>query len=425
MASRTTPRGFRRLGAALLTVVIGTTALTACGSDDKPADDSKDKAGGAASKDFPRTVKHVMGTTEIPSKPKRVVVLDTGELDDVTLLGVKPVGAVSPHFKTAGGFPEYLDGKVDGVKDVGPALEPNLVKIAALKPDLILSSKVRHEKVYDKLAGIAPTVFTETTGGPWKQNLAVHAEALGLEKQAADALKSYETKAKALGEAISKKYDGEMPTASVVRFIAGPTRLYQKSAYSGIVLTDIGLERPKSQSSVDPAVTMKDVSPEQIDQADADLVFVTLADDPSKTKQKDVTSNPVWKSLPAVKNDKVFTVPDETWMSGIGVRRPRTCSPTSRRRPESNSPRSKGALGGGPPPALPPQATSTSYAATPRPTASPPQPPGPTPYGPQLRLHHLGPAARDHLVRVTAVLIACTRRWRPPGCAGRGIGGDA
>lgn len=140
-----------------------------------------------------------------------------------------------------------------------------------------------------------------------------------MEKQADRRMKEYEARAKALGEAIKKKYHGKMPTASVVRFVAGPTRLYQKSSYSGVVLNDIGLARPKSQSSTDPVKTMLDVSPEQIDKADADLVFVTVADDPDKTQQKDVTSNPVWKDLPAVKKHKVFTMPDETWMSGIGI----------------------------------------------------------------------------------------------------------
>ncbi|MGB8944330.1 MAG: iron-siderophore ABC transporter substrate-binding protein [Streptomyces sp.] len=306
----------RRLSAVLLTVVLGTGALAACGDSEG---DDKGKAASAADTGFPRTVKHAMGSTEIPARPRKVVVLDTGELDDVTLLGVKPVGAVSPHFKTAGGFPSYLKGKIGGVKDVGPMEEPNLELIASLKPDLILSSKVRHEKVYDKLKGIAPTVFTETTGGPWKANLKVHAKALGMESQADTALKNYETRAKALGDSIKAKYDGKMPSASVVRFIAGPTRLYQKSAYSGVVLDDIGLERPASQNSSDPEKTMLDVSPEQIDKADADLIFVTAADAPDKTQQKDVTSNPVWKDLTAVKKDKVFTVPDETWMSGIGV----------------------------------------------------------------------------------------------------------
>lgn len=317
MLTRSPSRGIRRLPVALLTVALGTAGLTACGGGASSDDDA---AKGSAGAGFPRTVKNVMGgDVKIPAKPRRVVVLDTGELDDVTTLGIKPVGAVSPHMKTEGGFPTYLKDEIGGVKDVGPLLEPNLEKIIALKPDLILSSKVRHEKIYDKLKDIAPTVFTETTGGPWKANLKVHAKALGLEKQADQRLKEYESRAKALGAAIKKKYHGTMPSASVVRFVAGPTRLYQKSSYSGVVLDDIGLARPKSQSSTDPVKTMLDVSPEQIDKADADLVFVTVADTPDKTQQKDVTSNPVWKDLPAVKGHQVFDVPDETWMSGIGI----------------------------------------------------------------------------------------------------------
>jgi len=318
MFKRSPLRGIGRLLAVLLSVVLGTALLAACGSE-KSDDSDTAMAAGSSSAGFPRTLKTVMGDVTIPSRPKRVVVLDTGELDDVTLLGIDPVGAVAPHFKTEGGFPTYLKGELSGTADVGPLLEPNLEKIASLRPDLILSSKIRHEKIYDKLSAIAPTVFTETTGGVWKDNLKVHAEALGLEKEAAGKLKEYETRAHALGVAIRKRDGGTMPTASVVRFIAGPTRLYQTNSYSGVVLGDIGLARPKSQISHDPNVTMKDVSPEEIDQADADLIFVTTADTPDKTQQKQVTSNPVWKSLSAVKDGKVYEVPDETWMSGIGV----------------------------------------------------------------------------------------------------------
>ncbi|MFE6177274.1 ABC transporter substrate-binding protein [Streptomyces sp. NPDC056464] len=321
MFKRSPLRGFGRLIAVLLAVVLGTAVLAACGSEDSAKESDTAKAAGDGSA-FPRTLKTVMGDVKIPSQPQRVVVLDTGELDDVTLLGIDPVGAVAPHFKTEGGFPTYLKGELKDTVDVGPLLEPNLEKIASLRPDLILSSKVRHEKVYDKLSAIAPTVFTETTGGVWKENLKVHAEALGLEKEAAAKLKEYETQAEALGEAIkaTEKKDGAtMPTVSVVRFIAGPTRLYQSNSYSGVVLDDTGFRRPKSQISNDPEVTMKDVSPEQIDQADADLIFVTAADVEDKTQKQQVVSNPVWKDLPAVRDGKVFEVPDETWMSGIGV----------------------------------------------------------------------------------------------------------
>ncbi|MGW6915255.1 ABC transporter substrate-binding protein [Kitasatospora sp. NPDC054939] len=310
----------RRLPVAVLAAALTTTLLAACGSNGesaKPADAAASTgaaAGSAAA--YPRSVKHAAGTAEIKAQPKRVVVLDSGELDDVTLLGITPVGAVSPHMKTEGGFPAYLKDKIKDTKDVGPMAEPNLELIASLKPDVILSSKVRHAKVYDKLNAIAPTVLAETTGFPWKENLALYAQALGKEAEAKKALTEYEARAAKLGEAIKAKYNGTAPTASVVRFVAGPTRLYQKASFSGVVLKDAGLGRPASQ---DVDKSMLEVSAEQINQADADLVFVTVADDPTKTKQSEVQGTPVWQGLNAVKNNKVFTVPDETWMSGIGV----------------------------------------------------------------------------------------------------------
>ena len=293
----------RRLPVAVLAVTLSATLLAACGS----SGDTSTSGGGSASSaapsgtaaGFPRSVKHAAGTAQIKSQPKRVVVLDSGELDDVTLLGITPVGAVSPHMKTEGGFPNYLKDKIKDTKDVGPMNEPNLELIASLKPDLILSSKVRHAKVYDQLNAIAPTVLAETTGFPWKENLALYAQALGKEDEAKKALADYEARAHKLGETIKAKYNGKMPTASVVRFVAGPTRLYAKASYSGVVLKDVGLARPASQ--------------------DVDLVFVTTADDPSKTKESEVQQTPVWQGLNAVKDSKVFTVPDETWMSGIGV----------------------------------------------------------------------------------------------------------
>ncbi|GAB7187909.1 iron-siderophore ABC transporter substrate-binding protein [Kitasatospora sp. Ki12] len=309
----------RRLPVAVLAVALSTTLLAACGSNGdgaKSGGDSASSAPAGAAAGFPRSVKHAAGTAELKSQPKRVVVLDSGELDDVTLLGITPVGAVSPHMKTEGGFPNYLKDKIKDTKDVGPMNEPNLELIASLKPDLILSSKVRHAKVYSQLNAIAPTVLAETTGFPWKDNLALYAQALGKEDEAKKALSDYEARAKKLGEEIKAKYNGTMPTASVVRFVAGPTRLYAKSSYSGVVLKDVGLARPASQD-VDQNIV--EVSAEQITQADADLVFVTTADDPSKTKENEVQQTPVWQGLNAVKNGKVFNVPDETWMSGIGV----------------------------------------------------------------------------------------------------------
>ncbi|HEX2772642.1 MAG TPA: ABC transporter substrate-binding protein, partial [Micromonosporaceae bacterium] len=77
------------------------------------------------------------------------------------------------------------------------------------------------------------------------------------------------------------------------------------------------LARPASQQQA--GETLTEIGPELIAQADADYVIVSAYGDPSKTQQKIVQSSPLWKSLTAVKNDRVMPVSDDTWMTGIGV----------------------------------------------------------------------------------------------------------
>src|SRR3546814_17364345 len=76
-------------------------------------------------------------------------------------------------------MPAYLGDAVADMEVVGLIEEPNLEAIAAQRPDLILGAKVRPEALYEELSGIAPTVFTESSGTNWKEGLAVTADALG------------------------------------------------------------------------------------------------------------------------------------------------------------------------------------------------------------------------------------------------------
>lgn len=303
----------RRLTAAATLVAV--TALTAaCGGadDDAPAASGPSAQAGA----FPRTVTHAMGTTTIERQPQRVVVLDTPEAGAALLVGVTPIAAVSvdPVAKT---YPAHLQKELNGVPDVGPLEEPNIDKILSLKPDLILSSKVRHEKIYDRLSQIAPTVFAEAPGDGWKQNVALFAKALGKEKEADTALTAYQDRARKIGEAVTAKNGAKAPTVSIVRFVDGPTRLYQPTSFSGVVVADTGLPRPASQR--DPKEVITEIGPELIDRAEGDHVFVCTYGDPATTQQKAFLASPLWKNLSAVKNNRVTNVSDDTWMTGIGI----------------------------------------------------------------------------------------------------------
>ncbi|MFD5780266.1 ABC transporter substrate-binding protein [Streptomyces sp. NPDC126933] len=297
-----------------ITVAAAATAfavsLTACGSgNDEPVDKASD--GGAST----HTVTTVMGDVKVTHAPKRVVVLDTDSLDSAVTLGITPVGATTVVDKAP--FSTYLpEDKLKGIEPVGLIAEPNLEAIAALKPDLILSSKVRDEKNYKALSQIAPTVFSDTTGPTWRKNFGLHADALGKADEAKKVVADYDAHVNRLTEALGGAEAAKKTKVGFVRFVEGAdTRLYLNDTFVGSIFTDLKVGRPANQDTTGFSL---DVSPEQIDKADADVIFYSTYGDPKKAKETGTTGGPLWKNLAAVKKGMTFKVDDNLWMLGIG-----------------------------------------------------------------------------------------------------------
>ncbi|WP_371529468.1 iron-siderophore ABC transporter substrate-binding protein [Streptomyces sp. NBC_01283] len=323
-----------RAAAAVAVAVAGALSLAACGS----GDDSGKSDNGSGSKavaqggddfakaaeqtakmgttakpgEFPRTITHARGRTELKARPERVVVLDVGELDNVVSLGIKPVG----YAPTEGddGIPGYLKKDAGNPKDVGTINALNLEAIANLKPDLIIGSELRAAKLYPQLDKIAPTVFSIRPGFTWKENYLLNAAALDRTAEAKAKLGAYEKKAKALGEEIGD--GGKKPTITMLRYMPDRVRLYAKASFIGTILDDTGLPRPKNQQVNDLAT---EISTEKIDEADADWIFTGVYGDAKKTGRTEAEKNPLWKKLGAVEDGQAKDVPDETWYLGLGV----------------------------------------------------------------------------------------------------------
>ncbi|MDN5853028.1 MAG: iron-siderophore ABC transporter substrate-binding protein [Actinomycetia bacterium] len=287
----------RRIGRVLAAGLL-LAGVAAC-SDSGEADDS----GGDT-----RTVETAMGAVDVPADPERVVVLDTGELDNALALGVTPVGAVTTDVDSD--FLGYLGDRTDGIETVGTITEPNLEEIAAAEPDLILSSKVRHEKLYDQLSDIAPTVFSETVGYPWKQNFRLHAEALGLQDKADELMAAYDGKAAKIGDKLS-----DDAVISLVRFVPGQTRLYSEKSFSGVIMNDVGAKVPEAARGAD---TFIELSQEKLELADADYILTSTYGAADDTDQADITGSRLWTGLEAVKDGRTAPVDDDL-ITGIGI----------------------------------------------------------------------------------------------------------
>ncbi|MFC4002791.1 ABC transporter substrate-binding protein [Prauserella oleivorans] len=299
---------------ALAAAAVACFTLTGCSpSGEEPADTAAQQGG------FPRTVSHAMGETTVERKPARVAALDSSYVDAALALETEVVAYTK--YPSSDGLPGYLGDDArfaKGGRVVGELSSPDVEALYDAAPDLIVSARIRHESIYRELSNVAPTVFSETTGATWKDNIRLLAKALGKERLAEEKIGAYERRAKAIGEAIRAKH-GRMPTYSLVRFIEGePTvRLYTSNSFPGIVMSDVGLQRPQGQPDSQDDIAV-DLSQEQIGKLDADRVFVSSyadatqqAEDPRAMFQ----SNPLWGTLKGAIGD----VDDETWYVSVSL----------------------------------------------------------------------------------------------------------
>lgn len=193
-----------RVTAAVGSVLLLLTAATACGSSDTSDTSEKSgKAGGSGSGAFPVTIGHKFGSTTVESEPKRIVTLGLTDQDALLAVGKVPVattewtggyeGAVGPWAKD-----ELGDAKTPAVLKVS-GTGPQIEKVAAFKPDLILSvyGGLTKEQ-YTALSKFAPVVAQPKEyndwGVPWQKQAELVGTAVGRPAEAAKAVAETEKK---------------------------------------------------------------------------------------------------------------------------------------------------------------------------------------------------------------------------------------
>lgn len=259
-------------------------------------------------------VRHAMGETRIPRTPERVVVLTNEATEALLALGVKPVGAANSWL----GDPWYdhIAPLMEGVTPVGKEDQPNLEAIAALQPDLILGTKMRHEKIYGQLSQIAPTVFSETIRGKWQENFMLWAEAVNRQAEGERLLEEWRGRIEDFRQKAGDKLDMEV---SLVRFMPGRVRILYKDTFAGSILEEIGFKRPPAQDKADFAA---EVGKERIPEMDGDILFYysyETGDGQATGLEQEWTRDPLWKNLSVVKRGQVYKVDDVIWNTAGGI----------------------------------------------------------------------------------------------------------
>lgn len=296
--------------------------VSACGTDPSQVETvhSPDAAEQTGTADTVRRVKHLMGETQVPVNPQRLITLDTNFLATALALGIQPVGSTA--WLDIGGqtmldpIKPYLDDHAQELTILGYN-EVNLEKVLLVKPDLILGNN-NHEAIYEQLSRIAPTVFYDYSGNGvrWKDLTRFAANVLGKSQEAEKLLNDYYQRTQELRQKMGDRASNIQ--VSVINPESNGVRLMYKGSLGGSVLEDVGLSRPPEQ---DKEGTNAFVSFELIPEMDGDVIFVvSFMDEDSLDLVNQLKNHPLWSQLEAVKQDKVYLVDSQHWYGSDIVR---------------------------------------------------------------------------------------------------------
>ncbi|MFD3457801.1 ABC transporter substrate-binding protein [Streptomyces sp. NPDC058691] len=283
------PRATRatRIAGLLASVLMLVGAVAACGSSDSASDSSKSGPSGSAkaseSTAFPVTIAHKFGSTTIKAEPKRVVTVGLTDQDAVLALGTVPVGTTEWVGGYKGAIGPWAQDNLGSaavptvLKDTGTG--PQVEKVAALKPDLILALYSGLSKAqYDTLSKFAPVVAQPKEyndwGIPWQQQTETIGKALGKPDEAKKLVDGVEAEFAAAAKA-------NPAFAKATAVMATPyegTFVYGSQDARSRLLADLGLKLP---TGLDKAIGNRfgaNISKERTDLLDQSVAVWILPD---------------------------------------------------------------------------------------------------------------------------------------------------
>ncbi|WHR57496.1 siderophore ABC transporter substrate-binding protein [Acinetobacter haemolyticus] len=289
--------------------LIITAAITLQGCDQKAADTPENVQKLAA----PITVKHMLGSTVVDYLPQRVAVLDMNEADFLDQLNIPILGMPKdyvPHF-----LEKYKSDKQ--IQDLGAIVQPNMERIYALKPDLILMTPL-HVNHYQELSKIAPTIHYDINFNDSESNhinlVKDHLMTLGQIFNKEDLAREKALELDAEVKQVQSVTANRPEKALVVLHNNGAFSNFGIQSRYGFVFNAFGV-KPASKAK-DTSLHGQPISSEFIKQADPDILYIvdrTAVMERRSTINAATVENPLLRQTKAWKNGRVIFVDADAW----------------------------------------------------------------------------------------------------------------
>ena len=277
----------------ITSVILSSIALVGCTTNNSTNKENN-------SSDNQITVQHKLGTTKLNSKPKKIAVLELSFLDSLHNLDIDPVAIADDGESNK--VTDVTNGEKIDYVSVGDRKEPNLEELSSMDLDLIIADTSRHSEIYEDLNKIAPTIVLDSIDSSYDEyieNFETIAEIVGKEdvakakiEEAEKVLSDVKDKAK------DKVSDEEVLTVSPKN---DEYTAHTSSSFVGQVLEKAGFKNAIQSYDREASLSL-----EQLVEINPDII-VYMRDDIDTTIYTQWKNTQLYKSLDAVKNNKVYT----------------------------------------------------------------------------------------------------------------------
>ena len=311
----------RRRALAAAAVAITALFASACGTTEEPT--AAGASSGPAIATGPVDLTDERGPVHLDAPAKNIVSLEWGLTENLVALGVSPVGQADVkgynNYNTVMPLPA-------STPDVGTRGEPSLDSIAALNPDLVVTTTDLPANVIAQIAKQAPVIALRGSDGAdpigyMRRTVTLLAQATGTTPKAGQLLADFDAHIAAGKAALDKAGKTGAPFTMSDGWIESGTvsvRMFTPTSFFGGIAAELGLKNQwttggdkdygLAQTDIEGLTKIKDPA--------TAFFYVANKADGGDEFVSALTGNAVWKQLPFVKDTNLHRVPDGIWMFG-------------------------------------------------------------------------------------------------------------
>lgn len=248
------------------------------------------------------------------NKPERIIVMSVATAEIMHALGIPLAGRTSTSRELSEGL--------RNLPELGIPMQPDMEKIAALNPDLVIMSstfKAAHEEKFKNL-GINTYFIDNQRYTDTQKSIEILAKAFNKEEKAKDLLKPIKERESALLEKIKGKH---APKVIVMFGTSDSFSMARGNSFVGEMVKFLGAKNLADQVKVDKEMaTVIPLSIEQIVEFNPEVILRVSHGHPvhvQRLYEKEFTSNPAWHNIDAVKNGRVYDLETQLFFANPGL----------------------------------------------------------------------------------------------------------